>query len=77
MARRRLKVIVRKAPEGGFWAEVPELPGCMTQGETEEELRQNVRDAIESWLAAQDEDQEPVHATWIVDVPTGPQRRAG
>jgi len=31
-----IKAIVHKAEEGGFWAEVPALPGCLTQGETEE-----------------------------------------
>jgi predicted RNase H-like HicB family nuclease len=47
----KLKVIVQEAEEGGFWAEVPALPGCATQGETYEELMHNVREAIEGWLA--------------------------
>jgi predicted RNase H-like HicB family nuclease len=38
----KLKVIVHEAEEGGFWAEVPALPGCMTQGETKEELMKNL-----------------------------------
>jgi predicted RNase H-like HicB family nuclease len=45
-----LKVIVHKAAEGGLWAEVPALPGCMTQGETIDELLANVREAITAWL---------------------------
>ena len=38
--------------EGGYWAQVVELPGCYTSGETLDEVRDNARDAIESWLEA-------------------------
>jgi predicted RNase H-like HicB family nuclease len=48
----KLKVIIHEAEEGGFWAEVPALPGCVTQGENRAELEENVREAIEGWLAA-------------------------
>lgn len=37
-----IKAIVHNAEEGGFWAEVPALPGCLTQGETREEIRENL-----------------------------------
>jgi predicted RNase H-like HicB family nuclease len=47
-----LKAIVHEAEEGGFWAEVPALPGCVTQGETEEELRSNLLEAVELWFEA-------------------------
>ena len=47
-----LKAIVHEAEEGGYWAEVPALPGCVTQGETREELEANLREAISAWLAA-------------------------
>ncbi|HEV3165205.1 MAG TPA: type II toxin-antitoxin system HicB family antitoxin [Isosphaeraceae bacterium] len=47
-----IKVIVHKAEEGGYWAEVPALPGCATQGETLDELFENVREAVEGWLEA-------------------------
>lgn len=40
--------------EGGYWADVPKLHGCVTQGETLDELRLQISDAIESWLDAQD-----------------------
>jgi len=46
----KLKAIIHKADEGGFWAEVPSLPGCSTQGETLEELTENLKDAITLWL---------------------------
>lgn len=48
----KLKAIVHEAEEGGFWAEVPALPGCVTQGETEDEVRSNLLEAIELWFAA-------------------------
>ena len=47
-----LKAIVHEAEEGGFWAEVPALPGCVTQGETEEEIRSNLLEAVELWFEA-------------------------
>jgi len=45
-------VIIHKAEEGGYWAEVPALPGCYSQGETVEEALKNVREAIETHLQA-------------------------
>ena len=47
----RLKVIVHEAEEGGYWAEVPSIPGCATQGETFEELLQNLYEAVEGCLS--------------------------
>jgi len=47
-----VKVVVHNAEEGGFWAEVPALPGCVSQGETEEELLVNIREAIAACLGA-------------------------
>jgi len=48
-----------EADEGGFWGEAFELPGCMSQGETEAELYANMRDAIRAVLASYAEDGEP------------------
>jgi predicted RNase H-like HicB family nuclease len=53
-----LKAIIHKAEEGGFWAEVPSLPGCLTQAETMDELKANLREAIELWLSVDDEAME-------------------
>lgn len=50
-----LKAIVHKAEEGGYWAEVPSLPGCLTQAETRDELKANLREAIELWFSVGDE----------------------
>lgn len=49
----KLKVIVHEAEEGGFWAEVPSIPGCATQGETFEDLLQNLYEAIEGCLSVE------------------------
>ncbi|MBI5207806.1 MAG: type II toxin-antitoxin system HicB family antitoxin [Candidatus Firestonebacteria bacterium] len=47
----KIKVIVHEADEGGFWAEVPSIPGCATQGETFDELLTNLYEAIEGCLS--------------------------
>ena len=52
----KLKAILHEAEEGGFWAEVPALPGCVTQGETVEEVETNLREAVEGWLLAAEPD---------------------
>ncbi len=46
----KLKVIIHQAEEGGYWAEVPAIPGCATQGEDMRELIENVYDAVEGCL---------------------------
>jgi len=38
--------IVHEAEEGGFWAEVPAIPGCVTQGESLDEIRENIQEAV-------------------------------
>ncbi len=48
----KLEVIVHQAEEGGYWAEVPSIPGCATQGETFDELLKNLSEAIEGCLSA-------------------------
>ncbi len=50
----QFKVIVHKAEEGGYWAEVPELPGCATQGETMDEVLANIREAVKAYLRHDD-----------------------
>jgi hypothetical protein len=48
--RPKVKVMIYEAEEGGYWAQVPALPGCLTQGETYEELLANLPEAIEGYL---------------------------
>jgi len=43
----KIKIVVHEAEEGGFWAEVPAIPGCATQGDNMQELMLNLREAIE------------------------------
>jgi len=52
----KYKVIIHEAEEGGYWAEAPSLPGCFTQGETLEEIKENIREAIEVYLESQEKD---------------------
>ena len=47
-----LKVLIHKAEEGGYWAEVPALPGCVSQAETMDEVHKNIHEAIKGWLLA-------------------------
>ena len=49
----KLKIVIHEEEEGGYWAEVPAIPGCATQGETFEELLQNVYEAVEACLAVE------------------------
>ncbi len=46
-----LKVIFHDAEEGGYWAEVPVVPGCVTQGETLCALLSNLHEAITACLS--------------------------
>ena len=49
----KLKAIIHAAEEGGFSAEVPALPGSVTQGESLEEVTANLREAIAGWLSVE------------------------
>jgi predicted RNase H-like HicB family nuclease len=49
-----IKVVIHAAEEGGYWAEVPALPGCVSQGETVDELLANVREAVQAWFEAEE-----------------------
>ncbi len=46
----KLKVVIHEAEEGGYWAQVPSIPGCATQGETFDELLSNIYEAVEGCL---------------------------
>jgi len=47
----KIQVVIHKADEGGYWAEVPAIPGCATQGDTLAELKRNLREAIVACLS--------------------------
>jgi predicted RNase H-like HicB family nuclease len=63
--------VVVHAEEGGYWAEVPELPGCASQGVTIDELLANIVDAIQGCLAVHLEDEGPHvrHNVFTMNVP--------
>ena len=50
-------ILIHQAEEGGFWSEVPALPGCYSQGETIDETLRNTKEAIEAYLLVLKEDQ--------------------
>ncbi|RLF40520.1 MAG: type II toxin-antitoxin system HicB family antitoxin [Thermoplasmata archaeon] len=53
-------IILHPAEEGGYWAEVPALPGCFSQGETVEETLKNIKEAVELHLSVlKEEGKEP------------------
>ena len=54
----KVRVVIHEAEEGGFWAEVPAIPGCATQGETFEELLTNLYEAVEGCLSVELEPSE-------------------
>ncbi len=51
----KLRVLIFRADEGGFWAKVPAIPGCVSQGETIEEVKANILDALQGCLAVREE----------------------
>ncbi|MBI1858681.1 MAG: type II toxin-antitoxin system HicB family antitoxin, partial [Candidatus Melainabacteria bacterium] len=56
----KLKIVLEKSDEGGFTVYVPSLPGCISEGNSEEEAVKNIQEAIELYL-------EPVDDDWIFD----------
>ncbi len=64
----KLKVVVHEAEEGGFWAEVPSIPGCATQGDTFEELLTNLYEAIEGCLSVDIETPPDTEKLRIVEI---------
>ena len=53
-------VLIHPAEEGGYWTEVPALPGCFSQGETIEEVLANTKEAIEIHVAVLREEGQEV-----------------
>lgn len=64
----KLKIVIHEAEEGGFWAEVPAIPGCATQGDTFEELLQNIYEAVEGCLAVDVEGISTDEKTRILEI---------
>lgn len=68
----RYAILLDPQPEGGYTVSVPDLPGCISQGETEEECARNISEAIEGWIETAEANGWPIpqpHATFsAVDV---------
>jgi predicted RNase H-like HicB family nuclease len=63
----QIQAIIHKAEEGGYWAEVPALPGCVSQGETMEEVTRNIREAIQGCLSVS-VDKTPEDLAGLVEI---------
>jgi predicted RNase H-like HicB family nuclease len=64
----KIKVVVHEAEEGGFWAEVPAIPGCATQGDTLEELMKNVHEAVEGSLSVEVEEPKRTDKDKVLEI---------
>ena len=64
----KIKAIIYPAEEGGYWAEVPALPGCITEGETMDEVLVNLKDAIEGWLEVANNSQYVESTAQIIEI---------
>ncbi|MCB2263668.1 MAG: type II toxin-antitoxin system HicB family antitoxin [Candidatus Thiosymbion ectosymbiont of Robbea hypermnestra] len=64
----KLKVLVHAAEEGGFWAEVPGFPGCISEGDDFDETLINIREAAEGWIAVATEKALEVHLDEVAEI---------
>ena len=64
----KLKVLLHLAEEGGYWAEVPALPGCVSEGDSFDETLANIREAAEGWLEVSSEQAEADPQAQVVEV---------
>ena len=64
----KIKVVVHEAEEGGFWAEVPAIPGCATQGDTLDELMSNIHEAVEGCLSVDVEEPKQTDRDQVVEI---------
>ncbi|MBI1390532.1 MAG: type II toxin-antitoxin system HicB family antitoxin [bacterium] len=64
----KIKMVVHEAEDGGFWAEVPSIHGCVTQGDTLDELMHNIQEAVELCLSIDVRDFEITERDRIVGI---------
>ncbi len=65
----KIQIVVHEAEEGGYWAEVPAIPGCASQGDTMEELQRNIREAIEGCLSVPVENIPTTQKDRVMEIP--------
>lgn len=54
----RLRIVLEPSDEGGYTVYVPSLPGCISEGDTREEAQRNIKEAIELYFEAIDDDMD-------------------
>ena len=64
----QIKAIIHPAEEGGYWAEVPALPGCITEGDSMEEVINNLQDAIQGWLEVANESKIVDEKSHVIEI---------
>ena len=64
----KIKAIIHEAEEGGFWAEIPAIPGCATQGDSFEELLENIYEAVEACLSVEVDEYEISEGDKIMEI---------
>ena len=64
----KIQIVVHEAEEGGFWAEVPAIPGCVSQGERYDDLLRNLREAIEGRLSVEVESPSPTGRDRVAEI---------
>jgi predicted RNase H-like HicB family nuclease len=64
----KLRVVIHEAEEGGYWAEVPAIPGCATQGDSFEELLANLYEAVEACLSVDVDEPEADSGSRILEI---------
>ncbi len=64
----KIKIVIHKAKEGGYWAEAPAIPGCASQGETYDELLENMREAIEGCLSVDIEPSKTKETDQVIEL---------
>lgn len=64
----KIRAVIHPAEEGGYWAEVPALPGCITEGDTSEEVTANLKEAIEGWLEVANERKVAQESAQVVEI---------
>ena len=69
MTTLRFAMIVHEAEEGGYWASFPELPGCFTQADSLEDLRQNAKEAVAAHVSAMQERGDPLPESGVLVEP--------
>ena len=61
----KFRVVIEKDETGYYVAEVPALPGCVSQGKTIEEAKSNIKEAIEGWLEVMNEKAKKGHTKTV------------